>query len=202
MIEDLDRTLEELLKRELPPGIVEQVAITFATPDEQFPPTSVTLPAIDLFLYDVRENRELRNNEWLVTRKSDGTATKQRPPIRVDCSYLITAWPSSNAPNPAHDEHHLLGEVMRVILRHPTIPSEMLQVSLRDQQPDLPTVSIQPGKLQSLAEFWQALGGKPKAALNYTVTMALEPYQPFDVGKVVVDKRLKFAVAEKANRNE
>lgn len=197
MIEDLDRTLEELLRRELPPGIVEQVAITFAAPDEQFPPTSVTLPALDLFLYDVRENRELRSNEWVVTRKSDGTATKQHPPVRVDCSYLITAWPSSNAPNPAHDEHHLLGEVMRVILRHPTIPSNMLQASLRDQQPDLPTVSIQPGKLQSLAEFWQALGGKPKAALNYTVTMALEPYQPFDVGKLVVDKRLKFAVEEK-----
>jgi hypothetical protein len=27
--------------------------------------------------------------------------------------------------------------------------------------------------LQSLAEFWQALGGKPKAALTYTVTIGV-----------------------------
>ena len=33
MIHDLDKTLEELLKRELPPELVSQVTISFATPD-------------------------------------------------------------------------------------------------------------------------------------------------------------------------
>ena len=78
MIQDLDKTLEELLKRELPKAIVGQVALSFAAPDDQFPPPAVKLPAIDLFLYDVRENRDLRSNEWLVERRSDGTATRQR----------------------------------------------------------------------------------------------------------------------------
>ncbi|HZA23826.1 MAG TPA: hypothetical protein VFA32_14705, partial [Dehalococcoidia bacterium] len=54
MIDDLDRSLEVLLRRELPQDLAGQVTISFATPDDQFPPSSVSLPAIDLFLYDIR----------------------------------------------------------------------------------------------------------------------------------------------------
>ncbi|MBE9580995.1 MAG: DUF4255 domain-containing protein [Proteobacteria bacterium] len=187
MINDLDKTLEELLKKDLPQELVSQVTISFDTPDDQFPPSSVTLPAIDLFLYDVRENLELRSNEWIVERHSNGMATRQRPPIRVECSYLITAWPSESAPNPAQDEHHLLGEVMRVLLRYPTIPAGVLQGSLKGMEPPLPTTSLQPSRLQSMGEFWQALGGKPKAALNYSVTIAIEPFEAIEE-PVVVEK--------------
>ena len=192
MIDDLDKTLQELLKRELPPALAAQVTITFATPDDQFPPAAVRLPAIDLFLYDVRENRDLRSNEWQVERRSDGTATKKRAPVRVDCSYLITAWPSASAPNPAEDEHRLLGAVMLALLRHATLPAGVLKGSLTGQQPPLPASSLQPGRLQSLAEFWQALGGKPKAALNYTVTIGVEAFKPIEAGLPVTDKMLKF----------
>ena len=69
MIDDLDKTIATLLRRELPPSLAQQVQISFATPDDQFPPQSVTLPAIDLFLYDVRENLELRSNEVYVERQ-------------------------------------------------------------------------------------------------------------------------------------
>lgn len=192
MIHDLDETLRELLTRTLPPGLVEQVTISFATPDDQFPPTSVTLPAIDLFLYDVQENRDLRSNEWRVERSSDGTSTKRPPPVRVDCSYLVTAWPSESAPNPAEDEHRLLGEVMKVLLRHLTIPAEVLQGDLQGQEPPLPTISLHPGRMQSVGEFWQAMGGKPKAALNYTVTLGVEVHKAVEIGPPVIDKTLKF----------
>ena len=190
MIHDLDKTLEQLLKQDLPSELVSQVTISFATPDDSFPPTSITLPAIDIFLYDVRENRDLRSNEWTVERHSSGMATKKRPPGRVECSYLVTAWPSESAPKPAQDEHHLLGEVMKVLLRHPTIPASVLQGSLKGQEPPLPGISLQPGRLQSLGEFWQALGGKPKAALNYTVTIGVEVHKPVEAGPPVIDKRI------------
>jgi hypothetical protein len=192
MIDDLDRTLEAMLRRELPPNLVEQVMISFAMPDDQFPPASVTLPAIDLFLYDVRENRELRSNEWLVERRSNGMVSKQRPPVRVDCSYLITAWASQSSTTPAQDEHRLLGEVMKVLLRHPTMPAEVLQGSLRGQEPPLPSNVLQPGLLQSLGEFWQALGGKPKAALHLSVTIGVEALTPVEAGPLVRDTMLKM----------
>ncbi len=192
MLDDLDKTLAELLKQGLPSGVTQQVAISFAPPDDSFPPSSVSLPAIDLFLYDIRENRELRNREWEVERKSDGTAVKRRPPVRVDCSYLITAWSSKASSTQVYDEHMLLGAVLKVLLRYPTIPEQVLQGSLKGMEPPLPAVTIQPGQLQSIGEFWQALGGKPKAALNYTVTIGMEPFEPEETGPLVTDKLLKF----------
>ena len=97
MINALDETLKALLRRDLPSALAEQVQISFATPDDQFPPQSVTLPAIDLFLDDVRENLDLRSNEVYLERRGNGTAIQTRAPVRVDFSYLITAWPSQNS---------------------------------------------------------------------------------------------------------
>jgi hypothetical protein len=194
MIDDLDRALEELLRQELPQNVVEQVTISFATPDDQFPPTSVALPAIDLFLYDVRENRDLRSSEWVVERGAD-RATKTRAPVRVECSYLVTAWPSESSPTPPQDEHYLLGEVMKVLLRHATIPAELLQGSLVGQEPPLPAISLHPSHLEMMGQFWQALGGKLKVALNYTVTIGVAVHEPVVIGPPVTDKMLKFRLA-------
>jgi len=175
MFADLDRTLQRLLEHELPREITQQVTISFETPDDRFPPTSVSLPAIDLFLYDVRENLELRTNEWIMER-DQLTTQRKRAPVRVDCSYLITAWASDSAPRPAEDEHQLLGMVMIGLLRHRILSGDFLQGALADQSLPLPTTTLQPGSLQSIGEFWQALGGKPKAALNYKVTISVDPY--------------------------
>lgn len=191
MIKDLDDTLTALLLRELPEELSRQVQISFATPDDQFPPQSVTTPAIDLFLYDIRENLELRSNEVYIERQSDGTVISTRAPVRVDLSYLITTWPSESVPVPAEDEHLLLGFVMQALLKHRILPEEILQGSLKGQKPPLPTSTLQPGRLQSLGEFWQALGGKPKAALNYQVTLSVDVFQP-ETTQLVTDKMIKL----------
>lgn len=190
MIDDLDRTLKELLVRELPPLLVNPDNISFDTPDNEFVTRKLQPPAINLFLYDVRENQELRNNEWSIERQTNGTATKQRPAIRVDCSYLITAWCSNVLQQPQLDEHRLLGEVMKVLLRHPTIPAEVLQRSLEGQEPPLRTAALRPSPMQSTTEFWQAMGGKPKATLNYTVTIAVTADEAIETVPLVVDKRI------------
>jgi hypothetical protein len=192
MIDDLDKSVEELLRRELAPGLIEQVGISFAAPDSDFPPSSVTLPAVDLFLYDIRENLEMRNPGWTIEHKENGTAMRRRNPVRIDCSYLITAWASEGSTARALDEHRLLSEVMRVLLKHPTIPEVLLQGSLKGQEPPLPASSLQPGRLQSVSEFWQALGGKPKAALNYTVTIGVFPDRAEETEQLVTDKTIRM----------
>lgn len=184
MLQDLDKTLEELLNRELLQDLAKQVTISFAPPNKEF---LKSLPAIDLFLYDVRENLELRNNEWSVERGSNGIAMKKRPPVRVDCSYLITAWPSETAD--FETEHQLLGEVMKVLMRYPKLPEEVLQGSLAEQEPPIRTGILRPSLLQSLGEFWQAIGGTPKAALNYSVTIAVSIDRTIESIPLVLDKR-------------
>lgn len=174
MIDDLDRTLETLLRNELLGQLVEQLVISFVTPDGHFPPAGVKLPALDLFLYDVRENRSLRSTEWWTGRRDDGTSFRKRAPVRVDCSYLVTAWADPLSDAAAQQEHHILGAVMKVLLRHPTLPAALLHGALSSQEIDPPTCALQAGQLQSVAELWQALGGRPRAALNYTVTLSID----------------------------
>jgi hypothetical protein len=43
----------DLLQAQLPPDFGQQLNISFTTLDGLFPPPAVTLPAIDIFLYDV-----------------------------------------------------------------------------------------------------------------------------------------------------
>jgi hypothetical protein len=181
MLHDLDATLRALLDGELS---TENVAISFAAPDDQFPPSSVILPAVDFFLYDIRENTELRDPQWTVEQVGDHFV-RSRPPVRVVCSYLITAWPSDSAPDPAADEHQLLGEVMRVLLRHRKLPAAYLQGELTGQEPPLPASIITEARLQSLGELWQAMGGRPKTALHYAVTVSVDVGEPEPAGPVV-----------------
>jgi Pvc16 N-terminal domain len=185
MFQDLDATLGALVESEL---AVKNVAISFAAPDDQFPPSSVKLPAIAFFLYEVRENTELRTNQWELDRREDGMTTRKRPPVRVDCFYLITAWPSESAPNPAQDEHRLLGEVLKVLLRHRAIPETYLRGELVGQEPPLRARIIAESQLQSLGEFWQAMGGKPKATLHYAITLSVDVFEPEEVGPRVKQK--------------
>ena len=192
MIDDLDKAIKELLERELLPDLAAQIGISFAAPDSEFPPQGLNVPAVDLFLYDVRENTELRSPGWTVDYRDDGTTLRKRKPVRIDCSYLVTAWASPTSHTQAYDEHHLLSQVMKVLLRHPTIPDVLLPDSLKGQEPPLPATTLQPGRLQSVSEFWQALGGKPKAALNYTVTIGIVPDVPQETEVPVIDKTIKI----------
>ncbi|MCB9101752.1 MAG: DUF4255 domain-containing protein [Anaerolineales bacterium] len=182
MIHDLDKTVEVLLKQELID--FKDLEISFATPDNEFAPNGF---AVNLFLYDVRENRELRSNELYVERQLGGAITKRHSPVRVDCSYLITAHAKGQNPQ---GEHRLLGAVMKALLRYPTLPPEVLQGELREKKTaeqdfPLPTAILQPGRLQSVGEFWQAMQGKPRAALNYTITISVAAHEPVTAGTPV-----------------
>src|SRR5437660_721399 len=62
MINDLDETLKQLLiqKAQLDPA---EVDISFDTPTRDWS-TPVTRPTINLYLFDIRENRTLRELDW------------------------------------------------------------------------------------------------------------------------------------------
>ena len=191
MLQDLDSTLTAFLQQELPQDLLAQISISFATPDNDFVTKTLNPPALNLFLYSIQENLEFRSSGWQ-TERQNGTAIRTPFPLRVDCSYLVTAWPG-DVPNPEQEEHYLLGEVMKVLMRYRQLPSEVIQGSLAGQDPAVRVLGLRPPQLQSIGEFWQAMGGKPKAALNYTVTIAVpvsEPSEPMPVAESGVDIRL------------
>jgi hypothetical protein len=190
MFQDLDSTLSTLLMTQLPPDLAEQVTISFVTPDDQFPPAGVPTPAVNLFLYDMSENRDLRLTAPTMERRLDGRTLLHPAPVRIDCSYLITAWPKSGVPSPDQDEHRLLGEVLRVLLRFREIPAQVLQGSMTSLSSPIRTAVAPFSEPRGRGELWQALHGRPRAAICYVVTLAVDIRAPEDVGAVVTDLRV------------
>jgi hypothetical protein len=174
VLHDLDKTIQEMLRKELPQSISSAVTFTFVPPDDKFPPNTIQLPAIDIFLFAVVENRELRSSEPILERQGDGTIRKSAAPARVDCHYIITASAPPSAPNPQEDEHRILGETMRVLLRHRQIPADFLQGSLQGQDPPVRAAAIVPGAPGSGMDLWQALKVTPHASLHYSLTISVD----------------------------
>ncbi|MGK7924986.1 MAG: DUF4255 domain-containing protein [Spirulina sp.] len=175
MLDNLDATLKQLLEREMPPNVPSRDTKVYIYFDTPYQGAIKQKPAINCFLYDVRENVELRSSAWSVEKITNGKALKKRPPARVDCSYLITAWPERE--DDIRTEHQLLGEVMKVLLRYRRIPETFVSDSWEGQELPLRLISLRPSNLQSFGEFWQAMGGKdgtkPKVVLHCTVTISV-----------------------------
>lgn len=186
MIRDLSETLRALLDdpalaADFPDLAAAQIA--FDRPAEGFSPGQTT---VDLFLYDIRENMELRSNEPLHTR-TNGDVVIRRAPTRVACSYLLTAWPVGGA-EPPLQEHRLLSQALEVLLRYPRIPSAFLQGRLAGQEPPLPMLTAQTEGVRDPAEFWAAIGSKLRASIHLTATIALDVLPPTTAPEVIASR--------------
>jgi|SRR5215204_20988 len=176
MINDLSETLRALLDDpNLASAFPELAAaqVVFDRPAEQFKPSQTT---VDLFLYDVREDMELRSNEPTVERLN-GQAVIKRPPLRVACSYLLTAWPVGGGELPLQ-EQKILSQALMVLARHPTIPPSFLKGSLAGQEPPLPMMASRADGLKNPSEFWTAVGNKLRPSVSVVVTISLDPFAP------------------------
>jgi hypothetical protein len=173
MIRDLDDTLRELLKTKALTGSeLASADISFDLPDADWRGSLQNL-TVNCYLYDIRENVDLRTHEPLIQRSSDGVrAIRRRAPVRIDCAYCVTAW-SPATDESVLEEHRLLSQVLRVLLTNPTLPAEVLQGSLIDQIPPYPTVIASPDGVKNQPEFWGALNQQLKPSLNYVITPAL-----------------------------
>ncbi len=192
MIDDLDRSIEKLLQLEL--GAALPFDLTFAVPNKDFKPVAGTRNTLDCYLYDIREDRELRSVEPALQRLSDGTVTRKFPPARVLLSYCITAWSPvqlTPATAPELDEHKLLSDVLRIFLKYSELPASVLVGTLAGQQPPLPTTTILPDVSKSVNDFWTALGGQLRPSLDYKITLSLD-YRALVSGPLVTTQVSRF----------
>ncbi|MGC8874297.1 MAG: Pvc16 family protein [Chloroflexia bacterium] len=183
MLPDLDETLKQLFIRELPIPNGE-VEISFDAPRRDWAAGRVK-PTLNLYLYDLLENTELRRSEWVVER-DDGSATKYQPPRRVNATYLVTAW--AGAPE---DEHRLLWRAMAVLMRHRVLPQELLQGELKATRESLQASLLGPEEAPNPNDLWSALGNELRPAFHYRVVLPLDVAQRF-VGPMVFTKELLF----------
>ncbi|MBN1641154.1 MAG: DUF4255 domain-containing protein [Anaerolineae bacterium] len=187
MINDLDEVLRQLLIQELSIHNGE-VDISFEQPSREWAARVGGRPTLNVFLYDVRENKKLRQTRppWDVIPNADGTVTQRRKPVRVDLHYMITAWASD-----PQDEHRLLTSSLMALFRQPHLPLRLLPESLQDQPVPVPLEVAQYDELHNPADIWNVLDNEMRAAVALTVTLALDPYQPV-VGPLVRTRELRF----------
>jgi hypothetical protein len=183
MIKSLDETIKKLI---LEKGRFDKsdVDIRFDQPTRDWA-AGLTKPAINCYLYDIRENVELRNREWIVEREPNGQAKKKIAPLRVDLSYLVTSWTTE-----VEDEHAVLWRVLVALASTPLLPDSLLAGDLVHQPYPIRTQTAQVSDaMRNLSDLWNVMENELKPAINYTVTMAVERDWVFE-GPMVFTKRI------------
>src|SRR5207244_9493973 len=143
MFADLDETIRQLLIRDVPLDLSE-VDISFETPDRDWS-GRLSRPTINCFMYDVRENLELRATDFeQMHNNSNGTATSRRMPARIDATYQITIWARAR-----EDEHHLLWRVLAILFRTPVLRENVLVGGLNSRQSVTHATLIRPNQTRA-----------------------------------------------------
>ncbi len=189
MFQDLDSTFQHIFGDPATPADLRNADVSFLTPDMNYSPDTAT---INLFLFAMHENREQRDPEPIIEMNNAGTYIRRRPPIRVDCIYLVTAWSHQNDDLKIQEEHKLLALALAWLSRYPNIPNTMLQGSLTSQPEPPPVYVAQRDEHLSLSEFWNALGIPPRAGFTLTVTISMELAVSTPEGLPVVTKEIKI----------
>lgn len=192
MFQYLDMTLQGVLGDAKAPPELRAAQASFLTPERGYAPAENT---INLFLYDVKENRDLRDPVPIM-KKVGMEFMRRRAPLRVDCSYLVTTWSTAEKDVKVAEEHRLLGAAFLWLSRFPTIPEEHLTGTLADQPFPPPTLVAQMDGTRNTAEFWTALGIPPRPCFNLVVTIAMDLGVEVPEGPPVASKEIRLGGME------
>ena len=193
MLKDLDETVKELLTQKYLAleNKTSQIEIVFNRPDKEWE-AKVTKLTINLFLYDIRENLQLRGNERYLTRNGS-TGVETYAATRMDFTYLISVWSKASSTVEIEEEHEVLGKVLTTLLSYPILPPEVLQGEIAQQSQPPRAWIAQPEDTPKTWEFWGSNEWRLKAGISYRVTLHIEP-KPVEVDLVtatVIELQLK-----------
>jgi len=177
LIRDLDTSLRRMLVGEaVPASELATATISFAVPDKDWRGQGTGLD-LDVYLYRVIDNRELRSNAHRPVYNVDGSVTSEIFPSRIECSYIISAW-NKATPIPGQEnelqEHRLLSQVFYVLWRNPTMPSKYLVGLLANAEIALPLVAGESEDMAAKPDFWSAIDSYVRPAITCRVTIALD----------------------------
>jgi hypothetical protein len=191
MIDHLNNLLRDLFMARID-QILDEAQVRFQPPDDDWRSYVSTLTvggnpvnALNIYLFDLRENRKRRSNERVRVGVESGQVVQAPAPARVSFHYLVTAWsPATLTPavEPTLDEHVLLYEALAVLMQNaPLNPSRiyppgsgaLLAVPELIREANLPTQVVPPDGFPKLAEFWGTMGTghRWKPAIYLAVTL-------------------------------
>lgn len=152
----LNTALEDVLKVDLGTDVI----IRFDLPKLDSP---VESPTVSVFLYQLTEDLELREGEPRQYVKADKKYAVANVYLR--CSYLITYWDPSDGgesgQGPDSQQMKVISWITGALINNRELPGGGSLFS-----------RLMPSEhLNSLGNFWQALGNRPRLCLTYDATI-------------------------------
>jgi len=164
--------------------------------------SATTYPKMSIYLFDIRENMELRNNTWQPVG-DDEIVKRKKPDAYIDLCYMITFYSQKSNSDGIKEEHKWISEALSVLYSNAYIPKEYF--SDEDDQilsdiPKIPAVPVHPKFLgdEGGLQLWSALDQylKPVIYLKVTTPISLAKYLEY---AKVLTKILKFGVLDQKN---
>ena len=179
-IEDVDNTVSQLLRTEWQNLYASPLPfdVSFSIPDQSFKTVSNSRPTVDFYLYNICEDLELRDYSPGYGFTENARATVAFPPARVKLTYCVTAWsPAAAGPESeaVRDEHKILSQVLQILFKYKDLTTYVVPQELQQGLEDpLPTTVIIQDEDKNPWDLWNALGGKLKPSLNYSITFPMK----------------------------
>jgi hypothetical protein len=178
-IADLDEGLRELLRSDLRRHGFDGVEISFDAPTREWA-GKLTGPAVNLFLYDIREARDRATSS-----PEQREAFMVSPPLQLALTYAVTAWTKA-----VEDEHRLLSQVLAILFSHARLPHDVLGERASGVRGPVDTAVGRPREDKS--DFWSAVGGQYKASIDYVAQIAIESGARFERGPEVRSRTIRM----------
>ncbi|KMJ47013.1 hypothetical protein AB204_00515 [Xenorhabdus khoisanae] len=160
---DVNNAMKTMLEKYLD----NKIAIRFDLPELD---TVQSDAMVSVFLYDIHEDLQLRSTE---SRVFNATSGRLLPGwVNIKCNYLITYWESAQPATDSNSSECLPdNQAIKVM-------SQVLNALINNRQlagiPGAYTQVVPPKEsLNSLGNFWQSLGNRPRLSLNYSVTIPI-----------------------------
>jgi hypothetical protein len=140
------------------------VTVTFDPPARPWIQALKT-PAVNFFLFDIRENTHRRDVMYEQVRDEDGRVIGHRPPaLRYDLHYTVSVWGA-----PIAMEHRILALVLRCFGGMSTLPRELLPEALAKSPLDVHLTTAAGTK----RGMFLSLAGEVKAGFELTATVPM-----------------------------
>jgi hypothetical protein len=182
MLHEVDEALRRYVRRDALPGT--DVDVVFEAPTKDWA-SRRSGPAVDLYLYDIREDMRRRHLGEVAERNPAGSiVARHQPPRWYKLSYLVTAWTQR-----PEDEHRLLSVVLGCFVRRDSLPPDTLTGSLAGLEAQVPyTCALPPPEDRALSDVWSALGGELKPSLDLVVIAPFDPTPDIPIAPPVLEQ--------------
>lgn len=162
MILETDQALLAVTKKRILGNAA--VTVTFDPPARPWIQALKT-PAVNFFLFDVRENAHRRDVMYETVRDEAGKVVGHRPPaLQYDLHYTVTVWGA-----PIAMEHRILALVLRCFGALPTLPRELLPEALAQSAYEVHLTTAAGTK----RGMFLNLAGEVKLGFELTATVAM-----------------------------